>query len=156
VLRETSAVMWAKGRPQAGFLSGLDWGQTGAMETVEYLAHCFARYLAFAGTMGDRVALLNYTAIRPENFAAILERGLHFVPEAGELALMLEQFHFHSKDDGDTQKFRSDSAQKRASIAEGDRALVARICAGLIERLDSSAANLFPASQSLAIPGQTG
>src|SRR3546814_13289373 len=54
VLRETSAVVWAKGRPQAGFLSGQDWRATGAMDEVEYLAHCFANYLRHALQMEER------------------------------------------------------------------------------------------------------
>lgn len=156
VLRETSAVLWAKGRPQAGFLSGLEWQATAAMDEVEYLAHCFARYLGFAAQMGGRVGLLNYTDIKPENFADILARGLDFRPAADELALMLEQFRFHSKDDDDKQAFRSDSAEKRASIPDADRQRVAEICGGLMEKLDSSPANLFPRSQSLALSGQSG
>lgn len=144
VLRETSAVVWAKGRPQAGFLSGLDWQETVAMAEVDYLAHCFARYLGFAADMGDRVRLLNYVDIKPERFADILARGLDFVPAPSELALMLEQFNFHSKDDSDKQQFKSDSAEKRASIPQADREMVARICGGLMERLDRARANLFP------------
>jgi len=156
VLRETSAVVWAKGRPQAGFLSGLDWRATEAMSEVEYLAHCFARYLGFAAQMKDRVGLLNYVDIKPENFAAILARGLDFRPEEDELALMLEQFRYHSKDDNDTQQFRSDSAEKRGSIPAQDQALVARICGGLMKKLNRSPANLFPRSRYLASAGQSG
>lgn len=156
VLKETSAVVWAKGRPQAGFLSGLDWRATGEMDEVEYLAHCFARYLGFAAQMGERVGLLNYRDIKPENFAHILARGLDFKPAEEELALMLEQFQFHSKDDNNQQQFKSDSAEKRAAIPARDRILVARICDGLMEKLDSSPANLFPRTQSLALSGQSG
>ena len=156
VLRETSAVVWAKGRPQAGFLSGLDWRSTETMGEVEYLAHCFARYLGFATQMGARVSLVNYRDIKPENFADMLARGFGFHPEKGELALMLEQFQFHSKDDKNQQQFKSDSAEKRASIPDSDRALVAQICGGLMERLDESPANLFAQTQSLALSGQSG
>ncbi len=150
VLRETSAVVWAKGRPQAGFLSGRDWRATAAMDEIEYLAHCFARYLGFAGQMDGRVALVNYTDIKPEKFAAILDRGLDFRPAPDELALMLEQFNFHSKDDNNQQQFTSDSAQKRASISETDRRRVAEICGDAVARLDTSPANLFPRAQALA------
>lgn len=156
VLKETSAVVWAKGRPQAGFLSGLDWRATVEMDEVEYLAHCFARYLGFAAQMGGRVGLLNYVDIKPDKFADILARGFDFRPDQAELALMLEQFQFHSKDDDNKQQFKSDSAQKRASIPERERELVARVCGGLMEKLDSSPANLFPRSQSLALSGQSG
>ncbi len=155
VLRETSAVVWAKGRPQAGFLSGLDWRATAEMDEVEYLAHCFARYLGFAAQMGARTGLLNYRDIKPENFPGILARGFDFCPSEEELALMLEQFQFHSKDDKNQQQFTSDSLEKRASIPMHDRALVAQICEGLVEALDNSPANLFPRSQSLALSGQS-
>lgn len=155
VLRETSAVVWAKGRPQAGFLSGQDWRATGAMDEVEYLAHCFARYLGFALQMGDQVKLLNYVDIKPGNFADILARGLDFRPGADELALMLEQFNFHSKDDSNKQQFTSDSAEKRASIPDADRQRVAEICGDLMARLDRSPANLFTRAQTLASSPQS-
>lgn len=156
VLRETSAVVWAKGRPQAGFLSGLDWRATAAMPEVEYLAHCFARYLGFAAQMGARAGLLNYRDIKPENFASILARGFDYHPAGEDLALMLEQFQFHSKDDANQQQFTADSEAKRASIPAPDRALVAQICDGLMESLDNSPANLFPRSQCLALSDQSG
>lgn len=156
VLRETSAVVWAKGRPQAGYLSGLDWRTTQQMEKVAYLAHCFARYLEFAAKMDDRVALLNYTDIKPERFGDILARGLDFAPASDELALMVEQFAFHSKDDNNKQQFKSDSAEKRASIPEADRAMAAQICGTVMDALDSSTANLFPRKQALALSNPSG
>lgn len=156
VLRETSAVVWAKGRPQAGFLSGLNWRSTQAMAEAEYLAHCFARYLGFAAQMSEQVSLLNYCDIKPENFADILTRGLDFQPAEGELALMLEQFQFHSKDDNNQQQFKADSAEKRASIPERDRAMVVELCGGLMEHLDSSPANLFHRTQPLALSDKSG
>lgn len=144
VLRETSAVLWAKGRRQAGFLTGVDWQDTVEMDTVEYLALCFARYLRLAEEASGRIAHVNYTQINPANFPAMLSRGLNFDPGEEELALMLEQFQFHSKDDSDKQQFRSDSAEKRASMPEEDKQTVARICGDMVERLDRSPANLFP------------
>ncbi len=148
VLRETSAVVWAKGRQQAEFLSGADWHDTADMDTVEYLARCFARYLEFAeqasAKFEGRVAHVNYTSINPDNFPAMLSRGLNFDPGAEELALMAEQFRFHSKDDSDSHQFQSDSAEKRAAIPEADKALVANFCAAAMDRLDTSPANLFP------------
>ena len=146
VLRETSAVLWAKGRRQAGFLTGGDWQATAAMDDVEYLSHCFAHYLRTALESERRVAHVNYTAINPANFPAMLERGLDFRADEDELALMLEQFRFHSKDDSDRQAFTADSAEKRASMAEEDQRRVAAICGDLVQRLDASPANLFSAA----------
>ncbi len=144
VLRETSAVLWAKGRQQAGFLAGVDWHETLAMGDVEYLARCFANYLAVAEQAAGTVAHVNYRDINPANFPAMLSRGFHFDPGADELALMTEQFAFHSKDDSDSRKFQSDSAQKQAEIADADKQLVAQFCAPALARLDTSPANLFP------------
>lgn len=144
VLRETSAVLWAKGRRQAGFLTGVDWESTVDMGNVEYLSLCFKRYLELAlATKSPRVSHVNYTSINPENFPAMLARGLDFDPGAEELALMLEQFQFHSKDDSDKQQFKADSAEKRASMPDEDKVLVAAICGDLVARLDRSPANLF-------------
>lgn len=149
VLRETSAVLWAKGRQQAGFLSGADWQDTADMDTVEYLARCFARYLDFADQAKGKVAHVNYTAINPDNFPAMLSRGLNFDPGADELALMNEQFRFHSKDDSDSQTFQSDSEQKRSEISDSDKALVARFCGEAMARLDASPDNLFPHARTV-------
>lgn len=146
VLRETSAVMWAKGRRQAGFLTGLPWQDTIAMPDVEYLARIFARYLELADEAGARVADINYRSINPDNFPAMLSRGLKFDPGTDELALMCEQFRFHSKDDSDSQTFKDDSAAKQSEISDADKALVAALCGPAMARLDSSPANLFPRS----------
>ncbi len=144
VLRETSAILWAKGRRQAGFLTGGDWQATAEMGNVEYLSLCFRRYLELAlETASPRVSHVNYTQINPANFPAMLSRGLDFDPGEEELALMLEQFQFHSKDDSDKQQFKADSAEKRASMPDEDKALVAEICGDLVARLDRSPANLF-------------
>ena len=142
VLRETSAVLWAKGRRQAGFLTGLDWQDTMAMGDVEYLARIFARYLELADEAG--IASINYTDINPANFPAMLSRGLKFDPGADELALMCEQFRFHSKDDSDSKTFQDDSAGKRAEISPEDKALVNSLCGPAMALLDCSKANLFP------------
>lgn len=146
VLRETSAVMWAKGRRQAGFLTGLPWQDTVAMGDVEYLARIFARYLELADQAGTRVADINYRSINPDNFPAMLSRGLKFDPGADELALMCEQFRFHSKDDSDSQTFKDDSTAKQSEISAEGKALVASLCGPAMARLDASSANLFPRS----------
>jgi len=143
VLRETTAVLWAKGRRQAGFLTGLDWERTKAMGDVEYLARCFARYLKLADEEGERIAVVDYASINPANFPAMLARGFDYEPDKADLAAMLEQFEFHSKDDTDKQAFRADSAEKRASMPESDKRVVADICGGLVDRLGRSPANLF-------------
>lgn len=142
-LRDTTAVLWAKGKRQAGFLTGRDWRETVEMGDVEYLAHCFARYLEMAERSSGRMSLLNYVDITPENFPAILKRGLQFDPDAAELARMLEQFRYYSKDDSNRQRFKSDSVEKHAFMPEADKALIADLSRDLIEKLDRNPANLF-------------
>ncbi|MCB2066493.1 MAG: hypothetical protein KDE15_07620 [Erythrobacter sp.] len=143
VLRETSAVLWAKGRPQAGFLTGLDWQATVDMGNVEYLARIFARYLELAHAASGKIAHINYVDINPANFPAMLARGLDFTPADDELALMLEQFKFHSKDDSNSQVFKEDSAAKRDEISAEDKAMIASLCGEWMDKLDMSPANLF-------------
>lgn len=143
VLRETTAILWAKGRRQAGFLTGLDWRETVDMDTVKYLAICFAEYFRVALNAGGRVSHVNYTRISPETFPVILRKGLRFEPGDGEFELMVEQFRYHSKDDSDKVAFTSDSADKRASISDADKALIDRECRALMEKLDRSPDNLF-------------
>jgi hypothetical protein len=143
VLRETTAILWAKGRRQAGFLTGMDWHETVDMDDVRYLAICFAEYFRVALAAPGGVTHINYTNINPANFPAILRQGLRFDPGEEEFALMVEQFRFHSKDDSDKQEFKSDSAEKRASISDADKRLIEQECAGLMDRLDRSSDNLF-------------
>lgn len=143
VLKETSAVLWAKGRMQGGFLANCDWRETAAMGEVEYLARCFAHYLQVAEKSAGPVVHVNYRQINPANFPAMLERGLGLESDPQELALMLEQFRFHSKDDSDSKAFKADSAAKQAALSDDDKALVARFCAEPMARLDTSPANLF-------------
>lgn len=149
VLRDTTAVLWAKGKRQAGFLTGLDWRETVEMRDVEYLAHCFARYFETAKKNVGRISPLNYVDITQENFPTILKRGLQFDPGGDEMALMLEQFKYHSKDDSNQKRFKSDREEKRASITETDKGLIDDLCRDLVEKLDRNPANLF-----VAIPGE--
>ena len=143
VLRETTAILWAKGRRQAGFLTGLDWRETIEMSDVRYLAICFAEYFRLALNSGDKVTHINYTDISPETFPVILRKGLRFEPGEGEFELMVEQFRFHSKDDSDKAVFTSDSAEKQSEISDADKRLIAQECDALMEKLNRSPDNLF-------------
>ncbi len=143
VLRETTAILWAKGRPQAGFLTGLPWRETIDMDEKKYLAICFAEYFRKALAAGGTVKHVNYTAISPESFPVMLREGLHFEPGEDEFALMVEQFRFHSKDDGDKAVFVPDSADKQRSISAEDKAMIDAECKALMAQVDRSPYNLF-------------
>ena len=144
VFRETTAALWAKGRPQAGFLINGDWRETAAMTDTDYLTRCFLNYFRDALAADPaRVSHVNYVNINADTFPQILDAGLDFRPEPAELQLMQEQFQYHSKDDSDKKAFQADGAEKRAEMPVEDRQMISDASAELIERLDRAQNNLF-------------
>jgi len=144
VLRETTAALEVKGTREAAFLTGAPAQQTATMDDTSYLAHCYARYFEVALRAADKgLRVLNYTGLSPRTFPDILDRGLGFRPSRETLALMLEQFRFHSKDDSNSTEFRADSAEKRAALTGAERRAIETTCSGLLAQLDQSSHNLF-------------
>jgi hypothetical protein len=143
VMKETTAILVAKDHRQAAFLTGHSMAEIAQMTDVEYLAICFARYFRVALSRNGDVKMLNYTNVNAGHFPEILDLGLEFTPDPNDMEPMLEQFNFHSKDDGDTAKFKSDSAKKQLAISDDDRQLIEKQCAGLVDRLDASPYNVF-------------
>lgn len=149
VLRETTAVLEAKGHRRAGFLTGREPAETAHMSDVAYLAECYARYFATVLDARGEGALrvINYEDLKsPSAFSQILDWGLGVDVDGAELEQMLEQYRYHSKDDGDRSAFQGDGAEKRAALPETDRRTIERICGDLVRRLDASARNLYPAA----------
>lgn len=145
VKKETTAVLLAKGKRQATFLTKRDYAETASMTDTAYLGECYANYFRAALSAADeRVRYLNYTAINSQTFPEILGRGLNLKPSPGELEYMREQFKFHSKDDSDATNFRSDSSEKRASMSEEEHRTVTQACGSFVDQLDRSPRNLFP------------
>ncbi len=144
VFKETTAALWAKGRVQAGFLTGGDHMATRDMSDAAYLSKCFAEYFRVAlSAEQDGLKHINYLNINAENFPKIIGEGLHFTPDAAELALMAEQFQYHSKDDSDKTQFRPDGAEKRAAMPDADKQMIAEECGSLVAQLDAAPNNLF-------------
>jgi hypothetical protein len=143
VLKETTAVLVAKDHRQAEFLTGRDQAEIAKMSDVEFLAICFARYFEVALSRTGDVKMLNYTSINAGRFPDIVELGLEYAADPADVPVMLEQFNFHSKDDGDSAKFTADSADKQKAISAKDRQLIEKQCAGLVDRLDASPYNVF-------------
>lgn len=143
VKRGTTSILLAKGQPLAGFLTGLSWQDTAAMDDTRYIATCIANYMRTALAMGDGVKLVNYLNITPTNFPRILRDGLGYDPLQAELALMLEQFRYHAKDDKDSAVFVADSAQKQRSVPVDEKAVIDAICSGLVASLNNSPNNIF-------------
>lgn len=145
VRKETTAALEARGTRQAGFLTGVDWRRTTAMDDTLYLAKCYANYFRAAlSTRDEGLRYINYRAINRDNFRAVLDRGLGLQLSENSLTHMLEQFRYHSKDDSDTLEFRADGQAKRAHMALDECHIVERECSGLIEQLESSPRYLFP------------
>lgn len=144
VKKETTAVLLAKGKPQATFLTNRDYAETASMTDTAYLGECYANYFraALSGAE-EHVRYLNYTDINSRTFSEILGRGLKVKPSPGELEYMREQFKYHSKDDSDATKFRSDSSEKRASMSEEECRTVTQTCSSFVDQLDRSPRNLF-------------
>ncbi|WP_374764729.1 hypothetical protein [Yunchengibacter salinarum] len=147
VKKETTAVLHARGTRQAAMLTGLDVCETHDMSDTAYLAACYAAYFRTALGAGaeDGLSVLNYIWLKkPDHFRDILVRGLGYEPDVADLAVMQEQFRYHSKDDTDKATFSGDSAEKQAALDNQDVEEVARWCGALTEHLDRSPINLFP------------
>lgn len=144
VLKETTAVLWAKDQPQAGFLTGRPYPDAARLDDVEYLAACYARYFDVALNAGANPALLNYRQLTPANLFDILHRAFGYEPAAADRERMLEQFRFHSKDDSDQAVFADDSTSKQQALTAAQRSTIERYCASGTRALDESARNLYP------------
>jgi len=142
VQRPTPALL-AKGSRQAELLTGVSYAETPNMTDTEYLAHCCAEYFkaALAG-VADGLHVINYTSLSPETFPALLSRGMSVRPGEDELKVMVEQFKYHSKDDGDTKEFQGDSKEKAKSVSPTDKAMIETLCGDLVTRLDQCEGNL--------------
>src|SRR5690606_37126340 len=110
-----------KGSRQGALLTAV--ARDTEMTDTEYLARCCAEYFkaALAGVPAG-LGLVNYTSVSPAAFPALLARGLGLTPADDALAVMLEQFKYHSKDDKDAQEFQGDSREKSKAVSVTDKA----------------------------------
>ena len=149
VMQETTAVLRAKGKPQAAMLTGLAPAESKLMSDIEYLAHCYAHYFNIVldtSTDSANLHLLNYNSLNhQESYAEILERGFNLKPEAMELEQMRQQYRYYSKDDTDKTIFAVDSETLLDKFSSSDVELIDRICSEGVIRLNQSSNNLFPA-----------
>lgn len=150
VLRETTAVLWAKDRPQARFLTGLPLTEVARLDAVEYLAVCYGRYFEVAAEAAARPWLLNYRQLTPDRLFDIVRRAFSFEPEPTDRERMLEQFKYHSKDDSDRAVFADDSADKQQALTDPQRAIITRYCAARTQALDQAERNLYPQVRDVA------
>ena len=122
--------------------TGCSVAQVRAMSRLAYIERFLTRFLSAAlSAPTDKLALLNYTHLTPANLPIILG-SLNYSPNAGQLALMQKQFDYYSRDDSDSAKFVSDTADKQDAITPEIRRLVARELDGLYDRLERSESNL--------------
>lgn len=153
VLQETTAVLRARGTPQASMLTGLPYPDTAGMSDVEYLAHCYAHYFDIvarkAGAAGLR--LVNYSRLRrSESFPEVLARGLNLRPDAGELEQMREQYRYYSKDDSDRTIYTREVEAPPNVLSGLDKQTIIKVFGGRLALLDNSAQNVFSPAESAA------
>lgn len=151
VMQETTAVLRAKGQPRSLSLTGLDPGVTGRMTDAEYLACCFAHYFAIVQQLAGscHLHLVNYEQLRdPAYFQDTLFRGLGLQPDAAELALMLQQFHYYSKDDSQRTVYTGEPEHLLDILSAHDRQAIAALCSAKLAELDRSRCNLFPQTKA--------
>jgi len=145
VRHETTAVLYARRTPLGGLLAGLPQEAADRLDDLDYLAACYAHYLAVAAAAGPAgMRYLNYRDFGPERLPAVLAAGLDLHLEGEELDLMRAQFAVHSKDDSGRRRFSDDRARKQAALNADERARVGRRCAALMQSLDASRYNIAP------------
>lgn len=161
VMKETTAALVAKGTRLSKFLAVAEPSETSAMNDSEYLAKCYSNYFrVMLSAVENKLALLNYRDLNPTSFVDVLSRGLNFQSSPEDLATMLQQFRFHSKDDSDVTEFKSDSDTKRAAVSDDEHRTIERECARLLDQLDRATKNLFPItnqpahSNDVTMPGR--
>lgn len=151
VMQETTAVLRAKGQPRSQSLTGLLPGVTERMSDAEYLAHCFAYYFAIVQQLAAScdLHLVNYEQTRdPAYFKDILSRGLFLQPDAEELELMLQQFHYYSKDDSKRTIYAGEPEDLLDILSEDDQQAIVSICGAKLADLNGSGWNLFPQTKA--------
>ena len=144
VRKSTTAVLEAKDRRQAEFLTGLPRAEIDRLGATAYLARCYSEaFTAITDHRGAGLSLLDYEALEEVHFAEILDRGLDFRPSARSLAAMQMQFATYSKDDSDTTSFDGDRARKTAMISDDDRRVIRGITGDSLQDLRRDDRNIF-------------
>lgn len=143
VRRSATAILEAKDRKQAEFLTGLSRQEIDQLDPTSYLATCYARAFDTVTAWQDpRLSLLNYPELTSAAFPDILKRGLGYQPTATSLARMLPQFGTYSKDDSNAQSFATDGDAKREAISEDDRQRISSLSSEAFTALRNDPRNL--------------
>ncbi len=143
VRHETTAALYSRRTRLGGLLAALPQEAADRLDDLDYLAACYAHYLASAEAAGPSgLRWLNYRDFSAERLPAVLAAGLRIDPDDSELALMRAQFAVHSKDDSGRRRFSDDRARKQAALSADERARVARCTAALMQSLDASRYNI--------------
>jgi len=148
VLKETTAVLRAKGTSRSSSLTGLKASDTANMSDAQYLSHCYKYYFHVAHSAAEKgnLKLVNYSDLKhPENFESILERGFGLRPGPEELNTMREQYLYFSKDDTDRTFFRDYKEDSTGTLDPESHRLIHEICGEALQKLDMASSNLFSA-----------
>lgn len=144
VRRSSTAILEAKVKRQAEFLTNLSRHEIDQLDSTSYLATCYARFFDIVTAwQNPRLSLLEYPELASARFAEILERSFSYRPHKASLAKMLLQFATYSKDDGNTKTFAADSQTKQNAISDEDRNRIVNVTAAELSTLRHDSRNLF-------------
>lgn len=142
--REPTAYLRFMGTPAAAFITGLPLAQAEQQQRAAYYTSLYTAYFRAALDAETRLTVLNYRKLSKENFPDILRRAFSYTVPPEELAPMLEQFSYYSKDSGTRTRFTADTERKRQAVTPEIEALLSGELSMLYDRLERSERNLFP------------
>ena len=142
VLRQTSAVLVARGGSQAEFLTGKSPAELAAMDDIVYLSCCYARYVGAILRARSPPALLEFSRFVPDALGEILATAFAMWPDHHQLGRMREQFSVYSKDDLNQVAYKQDSGEKRASLSDTQRQSVEQYCYARWQELLNASQNV--------------
>lgn len=142
VLHETTAILLARNKPQAEFLSGLRTAEMANLTDLEYLSACYAHCFDTVMHARTDLKLVNYANFKADTMQQILADAFDLKVSVGQLQQMLEQFQIYSKDDQNTTSFKDDSHRKRNALTAQQIASVDRYCQSSWQQMLNSAQNI--------------
>jgi len=144
VQRETTAILQARHKAQAQFLSQLNSSRLAGMDDLAYLAACYGHCFARIVNTSAPIKMLNYAGFNPDTLERILNTAFGLYPYAAQLQQMLQQFQVYSKDDQNQTAFKDDSHRKRAALSEQQVETIRQHCDLSWQQLLASPQNIIP------------
>ncbi len=143
VRRETTAILQARQRAQALFLSAVTATRLAAMDDLDYLAACYAHSFECIASTSAQPKMLNYAVFKPDTLARVLDAAFNLQPDPAQLQQMAQQFRVYSKDDRNQTSFKDDSRSKRAALSAAQIERIMQTCEHGWQQLLSSPQNII-------------